>query len=220
MENKKATTLAQRFGFQDPELKTPKHDELMIWLDENVEQLIVQNKYVLEGMKSLSVQEIGDWTYSDLKPLSTKQLDEYAEKIAGLPLGAIETNLTHKIWEQPIMNGSYMVGFSDMHIRYEISAINARVYIADRQKMSGYHMKRQYWAWYEIKPSILSAGEVIRQIRMYQQFTKIVYEDTFLRQINLGWFIVSPDTRFRSVIEGQGIGFINPSEYEQKGLFE
>jgi len=35
MEERKtrATTLAARFGFQDHELTTPKHDELMVWLD-------------------------------------------------------------------------------------------------------------------------------------------------------------------------------------------
>ena len=30
----KAQTMAQRFGFMDPELTTPQHDEIMMWLDE------------------------------------------------------------------------------------------------------------------------------------------------------------------------------------------
>ena len=42
METKKtrATTLTARFGFQDHELTTPKHDELMFWLDGMIDHII------------------------------------------------------------------------------------------------------------------------------------------------------------------------------------
>src|SRR5690349_21525027 len=35
----KAKTLQERMGFRDDELSTPKHDEIMLWLDENVRSL-------------------------------------------------------------------------------------------------------------------------------------------------------------------------------------
>ena len=35
----KASTLSERFGFQDGELSTPKHDEIMMWLNANAERL-------------------------------------------------------------------------------------------------------------------------------------------------------------------------------------
>lgn len=36
----KAKTIAARFGFQDPELSTPRHDEIMMWLDENLSDVM------------------------------------------------------------------------------------------------------------------------------------------------------------------------------------
>ena len=32
----KAKTLQERFGFSDPDLKRPEHDEIMVWLDRNI----------------------------------------------------------------------------------------------------------------------------------------------------------------------------------------
>jgi hypothetical protein len=49
---------------------------------------------------------------------------------------------------------------------------------------------------FEIKPSIPSVGELIRQIRMYQQYKPGKY------------IVVSPDDRFASVLSGQGIEFL------------
>jgi hypothetical protein len=40
MTKPKAQTLQQRLGFLDSDLKSPVHDEIMIWLDENVEKII------------------------------------------------------------------------------------------------------------------------------------------------------------------------------------
>lgn len=40
MAKPKAKTLQQRFGFLDDDLKTPKHDEIMFWLDENSTEII------------------------------------------------------------------------------------------------------------------------------------------------------------------------------------
>lgn len=40
MAKPKAQTLQQRFGFKDEDLKTPMHDEIMMWLDKNAEKII------------------------------------------------------------------------------------------------------------------------------------------------------------------------------------
>ena len=36
MAKPKAQTLQQKLGFFDEDLKKPKHDEIMIWLDQNI----------------------------------------------------------------------------------------------------------------------------------------------------------------------------------------
>jgi hypothetical protein len=40
MKTKKPNTLQQKLGFFDEDLKKPKHDELMIWLDKNIERIV------------------------------------------------------------------------------------------------------------------------------------------------------------------------------------
>jgi len=40
MTKPKAKTLQQRFGFLDDDLTTPKHDEMMIWANDNAKQLV------------------------------------------------------------------------------------------------------------------------------------------------------------------------------------
>ena len=49
---------------------------------------------------------------------------------------------------------------------------------------------------FEAKTSIRSLGELIRQIRLYQEYRKGHY------------IVVSPDDRFAEVLRGQGIQFI------------
>lgn len=45
----KAKTIAERFGFRDPELSTPRHDEIMLWLDENIEKIYDRLKRFFPG---------------------------------------------------------------------------------------------------------------------------------------------------------------------------
>jgi len=40
MAKPKAQTLQQKLGFFDDDLRKPKHDELMIWLDSNIENIV------------------------------------------------------------------------------------------------------------------------------------------------------------------------------------
>ncbi|MBE9570352.1 MAG: hypothetical protein IMF11_06990 [Proteobacteria bacterium] len=40
MASPKARTIQQRFGFADGDLKTPKHDEIMLWLDKKVDECL------------------------------------------------------------------------------------------------------------------------------------------------------------------------------------
>lgn len=104
-----------------------------------------------------------------------------------------------KVWEFPIMTGrDFMVGFVDMAVMAEV--VDGLSY--DNQKdpeqlpgeLSAYGTAYEYL--FEVKPSIQSVGELIRQIRMYQQYKAGRY------------VVVSPDDRFASTLNGQGIGFL------------
>jgi len=49
--------------------------------------------------------------------------------------------------------------------------------------------------YFEVKATLSSAGELIRQIRMYQEY------------VQGEWVVVSPDNRHRGLLESQGILF-------------
>ena len=56
MAKPKAKTLQQRFGFIDADLKAPEHDEIMLWLDQNVELIVkdlVFNEWEQKHIKQL-----------------------------------------------------------------------------------------------------------------------------------------------------------------------
>jgi hypothetical protein len=55
---------------------------------------------------------------------------------------------------------------------------------------------KECWAWFEVKTTIPSLGELIRQIRLYQSY------------VNGTWFVVCGDNKFESQLKNQGIGFI------------
>lgn len=135
-----SNTLQSKFGFQDEDLKTPKHDEIMLWLDNHLENII-------------SKLEDGEFYIS------------------------------HKIWEQPIVTGhnNFTIGFVDMY-----------VIATDKNTL------RDLGYCFEVKSSIPSLGEVIRQIRMYEQHC----------QSNPKFVVVSPDNRFEPALKSQGIGFV------------
>jgi hypothetical protein len=92
-DNVRATTISQRFGFQDPDLKTPGHDEIMIWLDtyaETILQTLIPEKR---------------WDDPDV------------------PYPDWYLRVTKKEWEQPIADGKYIIGFADMVVKYEIPTL-------------------------------------------------------------------------------------------------
>ncbi len=109
---------------------------------------------------------------------------------------------TSKVWEKPIVSESartsYTIGFVDMVVKYakpkHFMNYNNESQSADFSVVQSGSCGTVY---FEVKPSIPSLGEVIRQIRMYQTYTGADL-----------WFIVSPDDRFAEQLRGQGIGFV------------
>lgn len=224
----RATTLQQKFGFQDDELRTPAHDALMVWLDQYVDSAFVDRyptalsqdeidsqiaavkqeneKRLRDAEKKMS--EDKEWmdgvTNKFQKPMAEsnyrRSLDEYERIKAyceswnpGQP-PSIEVKI-RKIWESPVMaRNDFMVGFIDMKVLVKHRFVRLEGGKWDESEL--YCVQGDDVYLYEIKPSIPSVGELIRQIRMYQQ-----YQDGH-------YTVVSPDDRFASVLNGQGIEFL------------
>lgn len=165
MADPRATTIAQRFGFQDPDLKTPGHDEIMVWLDTYAETIL----------QTIIPEE--QWDDPDC------------------PYPGWSLKVTGKHWEQPIADGKYVIGFVDMVVKYETPSLGGTgTFMAGKERKQLEYPNHS--ACFEVKTSIPSIGELIRQINMYRKYEPW---STYI--------VVSPDNRFESILKSQGILF-------------
>src|SRR5437868_3948911 len=142
--------MQQKLGFQDKELSTPKHDEIMLWLDSWIET---------------ELPSIIKWEKIEIDDLESVLPDSLGLVLPNIP----PIKLGKKIWEQPIVDKTYTIGFADMMIEYVYPHLRLG---SDKKsfqiEINTYDSRL---AFFEVKPSIPSLGELIRQIRMYQTYT-------------------------------------------------
>lgn len=206
MAEPKAQTLIQRFGFMDHELKTPLHDEMMLWTDNNAWPIF--NSVI--GWTSTSTWTMERKAKLMYDYLQKRQLDYLLTEI---PLKPDKLEVSTK-WESPVLDKKYTIGFIDMIITCKVPYLwidgvdpdSLSIPRGPRSIGGGWEEKLEdiEWAIYytdyriavEVKPTIPSLGELIRQIRMYETYTG-----------SLPFVIVCPDDRFKQPIENQGIKF-------------
>lgn len=203
----RASTIQQRFGFMDKDLTTPKHDEIMLWLDGYVRECIYA------GFRNSSWNpdyvarccEVAGRAVNNTARGQPSLLEEWSGlgDCPPVPLPEIEV-----VWEYPIRDGKYIIGFVDMMVRY-CSGVRLEVVDVCDDHLKRYYSEPHYrlprWdttffagktKLFEVKAAIPSLGEVIRQVRMYQVYEKGDYT------------IVSPDDRYKDALKEQGIGFL------------
>ena len=189
----KTQTLQQRFGFQDKDLTTPKHDEIMQWLDSDLLNVLKsigiiniinrrQQSAIEKGVKAAYNDEI-----IKSAPVLSEDYDISMIKIT-------------KIWEAAIQDKSYVIGFVDFRaiIKFPITCVveslSGNYYNSDRYKW-GVH-DDEIIINFEVKSTIPSLGELFRQIQLYKVYDKNPF------------VIVCPDDRFREQIESQELKFL------------
>ena len=176
LKKQSANTLQERFGFADDDLKKSEHDEILLWLDEHAEEF---------------AKEIIEWTDEWPARLVAQKLKRY-QGLGDPP--PQEVRIT-KIWEQPVTNvgaTKYVIGFLDMVVLVE----NTELEIVDRKWLALWPNEPQRTFGFEAKTKIPSLGELIRQLRLYQQYCRHRL------------YVVSPDDRFAEQLLAQGFGFI------------
>ena len=183
----KSQTLQQRFGFQDKDLTTPKHDEIMMWLDENIiyilELLGIKSDIQMKQQKCVSESVMRSPKHNDL----TEKLKDEAKNIS--ICNDLSTLKIKKTWEYPITSNSYIIGFVDLNVKifFTINEFNG-------DEWSSY--EDWFTLNFEVKTTIPSLGELFRQINMYREYDKSRF------------IIVSPDNKFCEQIESQGLKFL------------
>ena len=126
------------------------------------------------------------------------------------------------IWEKPLKNGNFAVGFIDYMVTYfqpsqeppvKVSWRNggnlpkgvAPLIDTDKEFFITYsdlfYKQRNYY--FEVKTAIPSIGELIRQIQFYKSYLLIHHSD-------VKFAVVCPDDRFQDVLRSQEIEFVLP----------
>ena len=174
------------FKIQDEDLKTPLHDEILLWLDTHVADLLG----TLKGHRH-----------------------EIAVHYHGLEVGQTVTTrvrfeVVKKEWQKPVVVDKSITGFVDLLVQFrafpqawETFVFDDRykrpeIDLAQCQPQDEVHFLHPV-VGFEVKASIASLGETIRHIRMLQ-----------VKRKGVPFCIVSPDDRFARTLEEQGIGFI------------
>ncbi len=178
--------MQQRMGFSDPDLTSAKHDEIIVWLVENCERVARSIGFKSESTTSI---ECG------LPALAEAGAMERFEQEKSSKVPKFNIRLEHAV-----MDKTFVVGFVDAVIEVSVPQFNIRM----SRDSVGNRIATCRWGeqvvdkfYIEVKPSIPSFGEFLRQIRHYQ---------AYLGDVRL--FACSPDVRFKPHIEQQGIGFI------------
>jgi len=180
MEKTRATTIQQKLGFMDDDLKTSRHDEIMLWVSSHALEIvtaIVDNRWTDRGI---------EWLNEDLRKHGGPTIT-----LADLPPRK-PLEIASVVWEHPIMSNKYVVGFVDLAIWYICDGLGLDMTV---YAWEVHHCKSDYPICIEVKSSIPSAGELIRQIQLYRQYQKGTY------------VVVSPDARYADVLKSQGIEF-------------
>ena len=230
----KAKTLQQKMGFVDVDLRTPQHDAIMVWLDQELGNIMRKKhgrewnqseidratgimRSWIDNAKKRTQQDLNEHLAFEALPESAKRakidrsrytderkqwlLDALAEAERYTPgdIPARKLWLASKVWEYPISSRKdYIVGFIDMKVivgyEVELTVTENR----DRRILLPVWDTNEATETYlfEVKPTIPSVGELIRQVRLYQEYERGHY------------VVVSPDDRFASIIESQGIEFL------------
>jgi len=222
MAKPKTNTLQQRFGFLDDDLKTSKHDEIILWVDANIEDIlkeIINYELIWKIDKELQAKiEAAPIIVSNTKSYYTNRISrssqysveqdkkKYTQLSSWKGLGDMppkpNLRVTKKRWEHPIVSKEYTIGFVDIYAVCEVPFLDIS---GLKYSLEGLDNDSKLPEWYiglhqkeiafEIKTSIPSLGELIRQIRMYQTYLPIPY------------IIVSPEDKFAKHINNQGINF-------------
>ena len=215
----KAKTLIERFGFNDPELTTPEHDEMFIVCMNSVQKIV---DLVVESDKRFSTWRRMVQNLDDGQLLYAS--GNHDDRSPYIPFAKEEYLYTSQMVtpEKPITSGNnFIIGFIDVFIHAKLgvclvddpmSPFKSHVvyggYNAKMEDIYDYNLDEidnipiDFNIMIEIKPSIQSAGELIRQMQTYRQYAKG----------DVVFVVISKTTGFKDILAQADIMLINYSD--------
>lgn len=180
-------TYAEALCFSDDDLTTPMHDKIVLWAMEKIPKMCGYC-FPMEVYRNIEKRDSACKLELEFPIVKTQKGYNYENK--------------------------HTVGFADVRATYDVRHFLSTVGIAEANDNEKEEARRwnlskvkvysqgDFWssthiAYFEIKSKIPSLGDLVRQIRFYAQYTG-----------DSPWFVISPDTRYKTAIESQDIGFI------------
>ena len=173
------------FWLNEKDLKTPKHDEIVLWCFNNAEKIISELNLEpkLKGYSFSRFQDnLGSWDWERFEFIIKEDLSEYLSKNAKIFKQKIEEDYKKfvseiqsrkKLFEinkqleknlsQP--NG-WNIGFIDLYFLIKINSVGTEYF---REIFSNDYESVEIYL--EIKPKVESIGEVMRQINYYRNYS-------------------------------------------------
>ncbi|KOF03939.1 hypothetical protein AWW67_02150 [Roseivirga seohaensis] len=230
MAEPKAQTHIQQLGFFDNDLNSSTHDNIMIWLQKNIDQVL--NNLYYTPFERWEVERMVNSTKEELQRLlppmiqqlkwSGNKLEEHQKLIDSLQNWtgkeileqAIERPLitSHSVkWEMTVeregrrVGDKYTLGFIDMHVAFSYMGYMIKgIPIGSNQKKEIEEYSLPYLFSY------FNDDEVFFEVK-----TKIPSVGALLRQINFyksykpgKYVVVCPDDRHKELLASQNVGFV------------
>lgn len=173
-QRKQPRTLAAQLGFQDPDLKTPQHDNAVVWLDARLHE-----EPFLRALRQ---------TEPDLPAPELKEC----------------------VWEYAVGDSRWTAGFVDLYAEIDSHIRGTR----PSGEATSWSKPDEYF--FEVKTTIPSLGELVRQIRFYEAKRPGKYSHS--KWSKQTFYVVSSDQRWAESLRGQGIGFIAPHRPEARSV--
>lgn len=229
MAEPKAKTHIQQLGFFDQDLNSSSHDQIMIWLQDNINQII--NDLYYEPIEPWEIQNLVTSTKEKIEEhlpelIRRNQYRQEFEQYTDLINSLQEwdgSEILKRTWKRPAIRvcsvkwetciertgkspgDKFTLGFVDM----SVSFITARLVIKglpesyiDLRDISAYSIPR------------VDIEEVYKEV-YFEVKTRIQSVGALLRQINFyksykpgRYLVVSPDDRYKDLLASQDVGFV------------
>ena len=229
MAEPKAKTHIQQLGFFDKDLNSSSHDQIMIWLQENINQVI--NNLYYEPIEQWEIKNLVNSTKKKIQEhlpelirrnKHRQEFEQYSDLINSLQEWD-GSEILKRIWERPALKvysvkwetciertgkspgDKFTLGFVDMSVSFNTVRLVIKglpdSYI-DLRDISAYSIPR------------VDSEDVYNEV-YFEVKTRIASVGALLRQINFykshkpgKYVVVSPDDRYKDLLASQDVGFV------------
>jgi len=193
------TTKDIRFWLEDKELKTPEHDEMVLWTFNN-------SKTILKELNLFPEEKINFWKgynsnsgkwnwekeefeieepFSSYEEKTKEKIEEEYQRFKKIEESPLE--ISEKKIIEYALGGNYNIGFIDLALFLNVESRETEHFSKSAKTKEGY--------FFEIKPEIKSIGEIMRQINYYRKYL----------EKNICFILITKTKGLKEIFESQNV---------------